>query len=219
MQRALRHGVFQARGLGQRPSSTAEHSLRAVLSASTVLRSVSALLPFAEPLRNKLFSEGLSRRALPTTAAVPVMGGSNSVAQLSRVQEVAAPDSRRRTFLLVKARKVAPRDTAAVTTAVRAAAALQTQSLRYRELRVYRRRLKLRLPQLEITRHRRRKGGHVAFATNSLKQPKTFAGLRQQFLPPENVKRIIGVDYGDAGIVSSIVYTPTEQYEDRWARY
>jgi hypothetical protein len=88
-----------------------------------------------------------------------------------------------------------PRYTAA---SLQAAATLNRQNRRYREIRFYHNRPKMRLPRTRVTRRRRRKAGLVTFARNSLQKPQSLLGQAHTLLPPVNaysrttVKRVLG---------------------------
>ena len=61
---------------------------------------------------------------------------------------------------------------------------MSQEQRRYRAARICHRRPKLRLPNTEMTRRRRRKSGLVAFVRNSLKRPRTLLGHQRLLLPP-----------------------------------
>jgi len=67
---------------------------------------------------------------------------------------------------------------------------------RYRASQIVHRRPKMRLPNVEITRARRRKSGHVTFIANMLKRPKTLVGRQRQLLPPINSYNVVAKAYG-----------------------
>lgn len=81
---------------------------------------------------------------------------------------------------------------------LQATATLNRRDRRYRELRFYHNRPKMRLPRTRITRRRRRKAGLVTFARNSLQQARSLLGQARMLLPPTNAysritaKRIMG---------------------------
>lgn len=71
-----------------------------------------------------------------------------------------------------------------VADSIRSAAELRQQQRRYRELRLYHQRPKLRLPGTRMTRSRRRKSGLNTFLRNSLKRPRTLLGQQSLLFPP-----------------------------------
>jgi len=61
---------------------------------------------------------------------------------------------------------------------------LSREQRKYRATSICHRRQRLRLPNTEITRQRRRKSGLVAFVHRSLNRPRTLLGRKHLFLPP-----------------------------------
>jgi len=78
---------------------------------------------------------------------------------------------------------------------IQAEGLLSQQLKRYHAAQLVHRRSKLRLPDVSVTRIRRRKSGLVAFARNSLKRPQTLRGRQQQFLPPVNARTALKAAY------------------------
>lgn len=68
-----------------------------------------------------------------------------------------------------------------------ASAALWNQKKVLAEKRFYASRPRLRLPKTTVTRRRRRKGGLGVFVQNTLRTPRTLAGLRNFVLAPTTV--------------------------------
>lgn len=85
---------------------------------------------------------------------------------------------------------------------LRAAAIIARERRAYREMRTYRRRPKLRLPGVAVSRTRKRHSGLATFARNSLRVPKTLLGRKRLLLPPISV-------YSQALKTHSIGHTPT----------
>lgn len=67
--------------------------------------------------------------------------------------------------------------------------ALERKRLQYRELKFYNNRPRLRLPELAMTRSRKRKAGLVTFVRDSLRHTRSFLGQVRTLLPPANVYR------------------------------
>lgn len=67
---------------------------------------------------------------------------------------------------------------------LQAAAILDRRSLHYRELKFYHNRPSLRLPELAVTRNRKRKAGLVTFTKNSLPNATNLLAQSLSLLPP-----------------------------------
>jgi hypothetical protein len=77
--------------------------------------------------------------------------------------------------------------------ASQAVSALERKRLHYRELKFYHNRPKLRLPELTMTRRRKRKAGLATFTRDSLLHTRSAAGQARSLLPPTNIYSSIAV--------------------------
>jgi hypothetical protein len=91
---------------------------------------------------------------------------------------------------------------------------LSQQLKRYHAAQLVHRRSKLRLPDVSVTRIRRRKSGLVAFVRNSLKRPQTLRGRQQQFLPPVNARTTLKAAYRRLQAANPNAFHAYEQKED-----
>ena len=101
-----------------------------------------------------------------------------------------------------------------ISTTLQSHVALTHQNRHYKELQFYHRRPRTRLPGLAVTRMRRRKGGFVTFARNSLKRPRTLAGREHLLLPPANTYSTLSVNYSVKKQVGPSVFAASPQHED-----
>lgn len=101
-----------------------------------------------------------------------------------------------------------------VTAGLHAASTTLQQHRRYKELRFYHRRPRIRLPGNVVTRARRRKGGFVTFARNSLKRPHTLRGRENLLLPPATTYSGLTSTHTFRKSVALDALSAAEQYED-----
>lgn len=106
-----------------------------------------------------------------------------------------------------------------VNAALQAALTVTQQRRRYKELRFYHRRPRIRLPGLSVTRARRRKGGFVTFAQNSLKRPQTLRGQQNLLLPPVGAYAGLVSNYSVKKQTAIHVLTASERRDDAWPQF
>lgn len=97
---------------------------------------------------------------------------------------------------------------------IQAEGLLSQQLKRYHAAQLVHRRSKLRLPNVSMTRTRRRRSGLVAFVRNSLKRPQTSRGRQQQFLPPVNARTALKATYRRIQAANPNAFHAYEQRED-----
>jgi len=85
---------------------------------------------------------------------------------------------------------------------------------RYQELRFYHHRPRTRLPGLAVSRSRRRKGGLVTFARNTLKRPRTLSGWENLLLPPVDANATFNANYSVKKQMGLGVLSASQQHED-----
>lgn len=154
----------------------------------------------ARALRNRLIS-GEVRLVLPSK----VLFGSDGTRPQTGLFRVARKVSRKyktRTYGFLDKTQQTSTQPRTLYASAQARSALDRENLYYRELKFYHNRPRLRLPELAITRSRKRKAGLTTFTRNSLEYTRSPLGQARTLLPPANL-------YSSAVVKQAPAFSPT----------
>jgi ribosomal protein S4 len=223
MQKALR-GATLSGSAKQLPIKAGVHAgLRALLAARIREKTVLIADNTTKMLRNaRITSKLLTASAVRTPETKLPSSAPTTLKRRTIVRGLTAKKWTPKKFAnFLNKLSASKTDQMSVFTATKAKTALllSIRARRYKELRFYHRRPGLRLPNVTVTRRRRRKAGHVTFVQNSLKRPRTRKGQQNVLLPPvlSYTSARTGYSANTTGVFSAL--SAKMQHKDAWPRF